>query len=86
MGSHKYMKLFTTPTCGACKIMKRYLGTLDTIVWHEIMLDDTTQSIFDEYEIKAAPTVLLYEGDKLIEKREGYVTQAEIQDFFKEMK
>ena len=81
---NRYMKLFTTPTCGACKIMKKYLGTLDDITWHEILLDDSTRSIFDEYEVRKAPTVLLYEGDELIERREGYVTQAEVQSWFKQ--
>lgn len=77
------MKLFTTPTCGACKMMKTYLKTLDEVTWHEIMLDDTTQSIFNEYNVRSAPTVLLYKDEKLLDRREGYVTQAEVEYWFK---
>ena len=65
------IKLFTTETCGACKLIKDYLD----VDYTEIMLSDDTRDQFAHYEVKSAPTLLFIKNGQVAWRHEGYVSQ-----------
>lgn len=77
---NRYALMFTTPTCGACKLIKNYLGQIKDINVKEIMLSDETRDMFDKYDVVSAPTILFYKGNDLLTRREGFVSQGKFME------
>lgn len=69
------VKMFTTATCGACRLMKNYLKDMNVNL-EEIMLSDETREAFKENQVTSAPTLLfLNEDGSLKERKEGFMPQ-----------
>lgn len=74
--------MFTTETCGACRLMKNYLKELDVSL-EEIMLSDETRETFNENQVTSAPTLLFLNKDgSLKERKEGYMSQDMFLDIY----
>ena len=63
--------LFTTETCGACKLIKSYLD----VNYTEVMLGDDTRDRFAHHGVKSAPTLLFIKNGQEQWRHEGYVSQ-----------
>jgi len=63
--------LFTTETCGACKLIKSYLD----IDYREIMLNDDTRVHFNHYNVRSAPTIVFIRDGQEQWRHVGYISQ-----------
>lgn len=77
---NRYALMFTTETCGACKIIKTYLKDIKDINVKEIMLSDETRDMFKENGVTSAPTLLFYKDDTLLSRKEGFVSQGKFME------
>ena len=77
------VKLFTTETCGGCKLIKDYLKHMD-VEWDEIMLGHDKDDEFKQYDIRSAPTLLFIKDQQVIHRHEGYMSQGVFWDKYKE--
>lgn len=77
---NRYALMFTTETCGACKLIKTYLKDIKDINVKEIMLSDETRDMFKENGVNSAPTLLFYKDDKLLSRKEGFVSQGKFME------
>nr|YP_009530958.1 Thioredoxin [Paulinella micropora]AXY63647.1 Thioredoxin [Paulinella micropora] len=76
---------FWAPWCGPCRLMsplmdwaaKTYGGSLK-VAKIEI---DNNKSTRDSYSIKGIPTLILFKAGKEIARREGAISQAQLEEF-----
>ncbi len=77
------VKMFTTETCGGCKLIKDYLKHMD-VEWDEIILGHDKDNEFKTYDIRSAPTLLFIKDQQVIHRHEGYMSQGVFWDKYKE--
>ncbi len=72
------VKMFTSPTCGPCKIIKPFIRDMaedNKFELQIIELDDTNRNLFDEAGIRAVPVVIaLDDTEKEIGRFQGAVS------------
>lgn len=77
---NRHALMFTTETCGACKLIKTYLKDIKDINVKEIILSDETRDLFKENGVVSAPTILFYKDNELLSRREGFVSQGKFME------
>ena len=76
----RHALMFTTPTCGACQLIKNYLKHIVDVDVEEIMLDDKTRDRFKEHGVVSAPTIIFYTNGKETARTEGFLSQGRFMD------
>ena len=77
------IKMFTTDTCGSCKLIKAYFPHIDVHV-EEVLLSDDTRDQFKEHNVTSAPTLLFYKDDEIVHRHEGYISQGKLMEVYHE--
>ena len=72
------MILFTTQTCPNCKMAKMFLDKAGYA--YEVILADEDREAVDEFEVKQAPTLIVFRGGKA----EKIVNVSNIRKFIEE--
>jgi len=78
----KHIELYTTETCGACKLIKDYLKNIDEVNIKEYMLSDETRKRFVEVGALSAPTIIFYQNGIEYERREGFLPQGKLMELY----
>lgn len=78
----KHIELYTTETCGACKLIKQYLDNIEGIDIREYMLSDETRQRFREVGALHAPTIIFYKDGIEYERREGFLPQGKLMELY----
>lgn len=78
--------IFTSPTCGPCKVLKPML--MQMAIEHNfnclaVEASPGTQAIFGKYEVRSVPTVVVTDGNKELGRFTGVRTQESVFDFLK---
>ena len=76
----RYVEMYTTPTCQACKKMKEYFT--DDLDIRIIELDDTNRDLFAQFNIKSAPTLLFYKNGEMVLRKEGYLPEETFMELY----
>ena len=73
--------LFTSPTCGPCKLLKPRLAEIAAelgITYHLIELDASNRTEFGRRDVRSVPVLMCVEGDKEIGRFGGNLPEEAI--------
>ena len=76
----RYVEMYTTPTCQACKKMKEYFT--DDLDIRIIELNDDNRELFNELGIRSAPALFFYNNGEMTLRMEGYIPEAQFREFY----
>jgi thioredoxin-like negative regulator of GroEL len=75
----KHLKVFTSPTCAPCKVLKPMLADLKMLV---VEVDiEASPSIAAMHHVRTVPTLKLYDDDMLVKSHTGACTKQFLQEF-----
>jgi thioredoxin-related protein len=80
METVRYVEMYTTSTCQACKKMQEYLT--DDLDVRIIELNDDNKDLFAEFGIKSAPTLFFYKDGEMVLRTEGYLPEGKFMELY----
>lgn len=77
--------MFSTPTCGVCKMLEPTIDNYTASAGVEAFKIDATVDLesADKFEIKSVPLTLVYKGGELVEQFLGFKSQGMIENIIK---